>query len=188
MNSAAQPVKSSGRRRSFSFRRSRTSTAAPKPVKAVNGMDSSRWLPSRGELQNVFKKFDANSDGLISASELRSLMASMGQKSSEEEVSSMMKEADSDGDGFISFDEFYETNTKGVNGSRIMKDLERAFKMYDLDSNGLISVQELHKVLQSLGEKSSLQDCNEMIKRVDMNADGLISFDEFMTMMSSPHP
>ncbi|GLJ11735.1 hypothetical protein SUGI_0175760 [Cryptomeria japonica] len=212
MSSTPAPVKTSTRRFSLTGRTStskdRTTQFHPsKSRKAVNGVaksnghvngdvngngsnngDCSRYLPSRDELQKVFKKFDANNDGQISCSELRGLIASMGQKSSDDEVNVMMKEADTDGDGFINFDEFYEANTKGVNGNRIKKDLESAFQMYDLDKSGNISAEELHKVLKSLGEVSSIQECRQMIKRVDKNADGCISFEEFMTMMSSPHP
>ncbi|KAH9320918.1 hypothetical protein KI387_015557, partial [Taxus chinensis] len=163
--------------------------------KVVNSSSSSssssptpESMPSRHELAEVFKKFDANNDGKISSSELRSMMDSLGNKSSDGEIDSMMKEADADGDGFISFDEFFDANTKGVNVARHMKDLENAFKIYDLDKSGSISVEELFKVLKSLGEVTSLQECRQMIKGVDKNADGFISFEEFKQMMTTPRP
>jgi calcium-binding protein CML len=39
-----------------------------------------------GELEEVFKKFDVNGDGKISASELGSIMGSLGQPTSEQEL------------------------------------------------------------------------------------------------------
>ncbi|KAL5053761.1 hypothetical protein RYX36_034443, partial [Vicia faba] len=65
-----------------------------------------------GELEEVFKKFDVNGDGKISASELGSIMGSLGQPASDEELNNMIREVDGDGDGCISLPEFIELNTK----------------------------------------------------------------------------
>lgn len=50
--------------------------------------------------------FDKNGDGLISSSELRHVMTSLGEKLSDEEVEDMLKEADLDGDGMVNYIEF----------------------------------------------------------------------------------
>lgn len=55
------------------------------------------------EMTDAFKMFDRNGDGNISASELRQVMMSMGQKLSDKDVDSMIKEADIDGDGQINY-------------------------------------------------------------------------------------
>uniref|UniRef100_A0A0D6QZ05 EF-hand domain-containing protein n=1 Tax=Araucaria cunninghamii TaxID=56994 RepID=A0A0D6QZ05_ARACU len=195
MRSTAQPSLNSTPRSSRRFslhRKASTATAPPKspayppPESAARSAAPVQGVPSRGELQQVFKKFDANNDGKISSSELKSMMAALGSQASDAETASMMREADTDGDGFINFEEFIESNTKGVSHAHLLKDLENAFKMYDLDKNGSISVEELHKVLKSLGEESSLQECRQMIKGVDKDADGSINFEEFKTMMNAP--
>lgn len=48
--------------------------------------------------------FDKDSNGLISAMELKAVMANLGEKLSDEEVNEMIKEADVDGDGQINFE------------------------------------------------------------------------------------
>jgi calmodulin len=58
------------------------------------------------ELREAFKVFDKDGNGFISASELRSVMASLGEKLTDEEVEEMMREADADGDGQVNFEEF----------------------------------------------------------------------------------
>ena len=50
--------------------------------------------------------FDKNGDGLISSSELRNVMTSLGEKLSNEEVDDMIREADLDGDGMVNYVEF----------------------------------------------------------------------------------
>ncbi|KAI4354392.1 hypothetical protein L6164_003258 [Bauhinia variegata] len=63
------------------------------------------------ELEQVFKKFDVNGDGKISASELGSIMASLGKPTSEEELISIIKGVDSNGDECINLDEFIKSST-----------------------------------------------------------------------------
>ncbi len=58
------------------------------------------------ELIEAFKVFDRDGNGLISASELKHVMVSLGEKITDEEVDEMIKEADIDGDGYINYEEF----------------------------------------------------------------------------------
>lgn len=135
------------------------------------------------ELEQVFKKFDVNGDGRISASELGSIMGSLGHPANEEELQSMIKEVDKDGDGFIDLKEFIELNTKGVDSDEVLENLKDAFSVYDIDGNGSISAEELHEVLLSLGDECSIAECRKMISGVDCDGDGSISFEEFKLMM-----
>ncbi|KGN51467.1 probable calcium-binding protein CML25 [Cucumis sativus] len=137
------------------------------------------------ELEQVFNKFDVNGDGKICSSELGSIMGSLGQPATEEELQNMIKEVDADGDGYIDLDEFIELNTKGVDSDEVLENLKDAFSVYDIDGNGSITAEELHEVLKSLGDDCSLADCRKMITGVDKNGDGMISFDEFKVMMMS---
>ncbi|KAH7516282.1 probable calcium-binding protein CML25 [Ziziphus jujuba] len=135
------------------------------------------------ELEEVFKKFDVNGDGKISSSELGSIMGSLGQHATDDELRKMIKEVDSDGDGFIDLNEFIELNTKGVDSKEALENLKDAFSVYDIDGNGSISAEELHKVLRSLGDECSIAECRKMISGVDCDGDGTISFEEFKIMM-----
>ena len=88
------------------------------------------------ELEQVFKKFDVNGDGSkISASELGSIMGSLGHLATEEALKKMIVEVDTDGDGFIDLNEFVELNTKGVDFDEAMENLKDAFSVYDMDGN-----------------------------------------------------
>lgn len=135
------------------------------------------------ELEQVFKKFDANGDGKISWSELGSIMGSLGQPATDEELRKMVREVDADGDGFIDLEEFVALNTKGVDHNEALANLRDAFSVYDIDGNGSISAEELHEVLRSLGDDCSIAECRKMISGVDCDGDGSISFDEFKVMM-----
>ncbi|CAM8883871.1 unnamed protein product [Rhodiola kirilowii] len=137
------------------------------------------------ELRQVFRKFDVNGDGKISSSELGAMITSLGQTATEEEIEKMVLEADKDGDGFISLEEFIEINIKDVDSDEILESLRGAFSVFDIDGNGSISAEELHKVLKGLGEQCSVTECKRMISGVDSDGDGLISFEEFKVMMDN---
>ncbi|MFG2192741.1 EF-hand domain-containing protein [Streptomyces sp. NPDC048639] len=60
--------------------------------------------------RRAFERYDLNRDGLISASEYKSVMAQLGDPYVTETVAqAVINSADSDGDGLLSFDEFWAT-------------------------------------------------------------------------------
>ncbi|CBI27110.3 hypothetical protein AAG906_031768 [Vitis piasezkii] len=63
-------------------------------------------LVNQEQLTEVFRSFDRDGNGYITASELAGSMAKMGSPLSYRELSDMMREADINGDGVISFNEF----------------------------------------------------------------------------------
>ena len=142
------------------------------------------------ELEQVFRRYDANGDGKISADELESVLCALGAPPGPGEVQSMMEEMDADRDGFVDLREFAAFHCGG--GSSDAKEqeeaaseaeLKEAFRMYDADRNGRISARELHRVLRQLGDKCSVADCSRMIRSVDADGDGCVNFEEFKRMM-----
>ncbi|CAE6106427.1 unnamed protein product [Arabidopsis arenosa] len=59
----------------------------------------------KAEHDRIFKKFDANGDGKISAAELEEALKTLGSVTPDD-VKRMMAEIDTDGDGNISYQEF----------------------------------------------------------------------------------
>ncbi|XP_010262279.1 PREDICTED: probable calcium-binding protein CML16 [Nelumbo nucifera] len=58
------------------------------------------------QLLQVFRSFDSDGNGYITAAELAKAMSKMGQPLTYRELTDMIREADSNGDGVISFNEF----------------------------------------------------------------------------------
>ncbi|KAH7516617.1 probable calcium-binding protein CML16 [Ziziphus jujuba] len=58
------------------------------------------------QLMEVFRSFDRDGNGYITAAELAGSMSKMGHPLTYRELSDMMQEADTNGDGVISFNEF----------------------------------------------------------------------------------
>ena len=66
----------------------------------------SKETDAEEEVINAFKVLDKDGQGIISSTELRHLMTTLGDKLTEEEVDEMIKEADFDGNGSINYEEF----------------------------------------------------------------------------------
>ncbi|KDP33159.1 hypothetical protein JCGZ_13424 [Jatropha curcas] len=73
--------------------------------------------------ERIFKRFDLNGDGKISAAELGDCLKTLGSVTPDE-VKRMMAEIDTDGDGYISYQEFtdFATANRGL-----MKDVAKIF-------------------------------------------------------------
>ena len=63
------------------------------------------------EIRDAFRIFDKDGNGLISANELKQLMANLGEKLTDEELDEMMREADLNGDGHIDYEGKYLQTT-----------------------------------------------------------------------------
>lgn len=71
-------------------------------------------LVNQEQLLEVFRSFDRDGNGYITAAELAGSMAKMGHPLTYRELSEMMRQADTDGDGVISFNEFTTVMAKSA--------------------------------------------------------------------------
>jgi Ca2+-binding EF-hand superfamily protein len=61
--------------------------------------------------------------------------------------------------------------------------LWKAFSVFDTDGSGAISVEELGKVMRSLGQNPNSTELRDLIKEVDIDRSGSIDFEEFKALM-----
>ncbi|KAK8388297.1 hypothetical protein O3P69_020357 [Scylla paramamosain] len=67
---------------------------------------------SPDEIREAFGVFDKDGNGHISATELKHVLMTMGEKLSQDEVDIMIREADIDGDGHIHYEQFVRMMTQ----------------------------------------------------------------------------
>ena len=56
------------------------------------------------------------------------------------------------------------------------------FRIFDKDDDGFISVDELRHIMQSLGEKLTDNELDEMIAEADSDKDGLINYQGILSL------
>ena len=54
----------------------------------------------------AFRQFDKNGDGVLSAQELKTVMASLGSPLTDTDIEAMIRLADANGDGRVDYEEF----------------------------------------------------------------------------------
>jgi centrin-3 len=64
-----------------------------------------------------------------------------------------------------------------------MEEMLKAFKLFDDDNTGKISLRNLRRVAKELGENMSEDELRAMIEEFDTDKDGEISQEEFMGIM-----
>lgn len=58
------------------------------------------------EMNDAFKVFDKNGDGVLTPTELREMLEKFGEKMKQEDIDEFIRTADKDGDGRIDYEEF----------------------------------------------------------------------------------
>lgn len=137
------------------------------------------------ELREAFEMFDRDKDGLINSKELGNILRSLGHEPSEQELTDMINEIDGDADGKIDFNEFIDLMLKRAKDSDIEEELIEAFRIFDKESEGLISSSEFRHIMLTLGEKLSEDEVDEMIKEADSRGEGVINYKDFVKIMLS---
>lgn len=133
----------------------------------------------------MFKLLDSDNVGLVSRTELESLLIRLGDEPpTQEEVSLMLSEVDSDGDGCISLDALTSRVVDSAYKPAREPELRETFDFFDTDHDGKITAEELLRVFTKLGDQQcTLEDCRRMIALVGKNENGFVCFEDFSKMM-----
>jgi len=132
-----------------------------------------------------FQKLDKDRSGGISVDELRQLPDVEDNPVLDRVVSIF----DTDRNGEIDFKEFIQgVSIFSVKGNNMRK-LHFAFRIYDIDEDGLISNGELFTVLKTLvGDNLQDDQLQQVVDKTiligDKDGDGKISFEEFTAMIT----
>ena len=77
----------------------------------------------------------------------------------------------------IEFNEFLQLLSKQQRSGTNYDSLKDAFSIFDKDDDGYIPVNEMRDILQSLGDKMTDQELDEMMAAADSDHDGFINYE-----------
>eukprot|EP00058_Branchiostoma_floridae_P012545 XP_002598033.1 hypothetical protein BRAFLDRAFT_280720 [Branchiostoma floridae] len=96
-----------------------------------------------------------------------------------------MERADLDKTEKINFLEFLTVMEKRTEKTDASVVISEAFRTFDTNGDGHLSVEELRHVMTCLGQPMTDEEVENMIRLADMDGDGKINYAEFTAMMSS---
>lgn len=130
--------------------------------------------------KEAFSVFDKNGRGLISTKELGVVLRSLGQNPTEAELTDLIAEVDQDGNGEIDFNEFLLMMAKRSKDAETMEQALEAFRVFDKNNKGVISLNDLKNILQNLGEKLTPAEVDALLVDVQLNGNNEFDYREFV--------
>ncbi|KAL6873812.1 hypothetical protein ACP4OV_013894 [Aristida adscensionis] len=177
--SAAAKLTSVHRRRRLAASPERSAMAAAAQELTVD-FEALSYISS---LVEAFQAFDSDGDGLVTAAELRGLLASLGHDRSEADARDMLARAGGDGDGRLSVEELLDVMNAGELGlGALGAVLQSALPALEAAGGAMVGADELARAVGTMGAASA-EDCAAIIECMDGDGDGAITIEEFRLMV-----
>ncbi|EZG44168.1 centrin [Gregarina niphandrodes] len=111
-------------------------------------------------------------------------MKALGFEITKQHIMDVMKQFDPQNTGYISFNDFITLMTDRITSRDPMEEIALAFKLFDDDDSGLITLDKLKRVAMQLGEDLTDEELKSMIEEFDKDMDGCIDQKEFAAIMT----
>ncbi|KAL7676755.1 hypothetical protein ACOME3_003004 [Neoechinorhynchus agilis] len=165
----------------------------------IMSLDEGQCNEMMKDLIIAFKIFDKDNNGLISKQELLEAMEAFGGNLSRNEIDEIFRKIDTDKSGDIDFTEFIQAIALQKKTQTIWKqtpphmssqsdtaaDPKSLFNIFDKNSDGFISPDEIREVMLIVGEELTEDDITEMLKVADTDGDGRVSYSEFAKIIDT---
>eukprot|EP01117_Protostelium_nocturnum_P011097 TRINITY_DN4028_c0_g1_i1.p1 TRINITY_DN4028_c0_g1~~TRINITY_DN4028_c0_g1_i1.p1 ORF type:complete len:150 (+),score=47.86 TRINITY_DN4028_c0_g1_i1:163-612(+) len=135
------------------------------------------------EFKEAFMEHDKNNDGRINGKELQALMRYLGSIQSDAETMEMIRECG--GADSIDLNGFLNWMGNRMSDNHNESDLITAFRAFDKDGNGQISIPELRFVLCTMGDKLDDEAVDAMLDQADPSGAGVVIYEPFIRNMFS---
>jgi Ca2+-binding EF-hand superfamily protein len=144
-------------------------------------MSSTSLQAERKQLiSDIFDMFDKNENGTIQASELHSVLESLGRSSTDDDVNQFLMKLDVNENGVISKEEFISAVDEIYSFPQSTVDeVVQAFQIFDINGSGKITVDEMKTILLKFTNEFNEDDVNAIFELIDVDQDGKVSYAEF---------
>jgi calcium-dependent protein kinase len=141
------------------------------------------------DIHQVFRAMDKDGNGVLSMEEIANGLAEMsGNSMDHKQIKELSQKLDIDGSNSIDYTEFCAA---GLDQNTSFKQdvIWAAFKTFDIDNTGYISVDNLRQILDSADVKDTwssdvcAQVGQEIVEQFDKDKDGKINFEDWRLIM-----
>jgi Ca2+-binding EF-hand superfamily protein len=132
------------------------------------------------EIRHAFSLFDSEGTGDISIKELREALEDGSERSQH-----ILRQLPKTEFGRLTEEEFTVLLTqRNDDDDNSVDDMERIFTMFDKEKKGYISVADLKRIAEELGESMSPAELKEMIDRASASPGGKVNLEDFSSIMT----
>ena len=137
------------------------------------------------KFKEAFDLFDIDKDGAIQLTELYAIFSLIGVNKTEKELHDMINEQNK----LIKYNEYINIISRRLRDSDLQEEERAAFKLFDKNGKGKISIDDMRLVMTSISNKLVGQQITEeeiihMFKIADKDGDGFLNYEEFNNMMN----
>ncbi|MGW6424723.1 EF-hand domain-containing protein [Nocardia sp. NPDC055053] len=132
------------------------------------------------EQVDTFALWDRDGDGLVSVDDIAAGIRSAGAEVDHAAIERLVAAADTNGDFLVSRAEF---DAAVVEGRIEVTDAEAAFRVFDVNGDGRISVTELDSLIRHVGAGRIEEPAGDLLAAADQDGDGYLSLAEFRVLL-----
>ena len=132
-------------------------------------------------MKEILDLYDPNNEGFINSSDTSKILQAMGRTLEQDDEQNFLQAADPENTGKISKDNFLATVEALFSLSKDnVNELMEAFKIFDINNTGKISVKNLKHILVKIGQGFTEEEANEIIKNINADKEGNIDYADFI--------
>ena len=133
-------------------------------------------------IEKAFKLF-ADRNGIMQLNNMLIAMKELKLDQSEPVIYELIEELDSEIKTGLTYDDFVGKLTEKLQDRESQRSTERSYELLVEDPNGTLNFQALKKVANEIGDQTSDEDLQRLIKNGASNGND-ISYDEFHAIMT----
>ena len=140
---------------------------------------------SKEELHSIEKAFKlfADRDGIVHLNNMVIAMKELKLDETEPVIYDLMAELEAETKQGITYDDFVQLLTAKLQDRESQKSTERIYELFVEDPNGTLNYEVLKKVANQVGDQTSDEDLQRLIKNGSSNGTD-IPYDEFHSIMT----
>ena len=147
----------------------------------------SKYSPqySKEELHSIEKAFKlfADRNGIVHLNNMVIAMKELKLDETEPVIYDLMAELEAETKQGITYDDFVQLLTAKLQDRESQKSTERVYELFVEDPNGTLNYEVLKKVANQVGDQTSDEDLQRLIKNGSSNGTD-IPYDEFHSIMT----
>ena len=132
-------------------------------------------------MKEILDLYDPDNEGFINSADTSKILQAMGRTLEEDDEQNFLQAADPEDTGKISKENFLATVEALFSLSKDnVNELVEAFKIFDINNTGKISVQNFKKILVKIGQAFTEEEAEDVIKYINVDKKGNIDYADFI--------